>query len=72
MWHHVLENLLSKAGVVPLRVSPTRLQDNFNFEELLRNLSTIARMTRPHLGSRLVSATRLTFGLWGAVLYPVS
>ena len=46
----------------PLRLSPTRPHDDFNFEELLSALTTIARMIRPHLGSRLVSA-RLTFGV---------
>ena len=45
----------------PPRLSPTRPNDNFNFEELLSELTTIAWMIRPHLGSRLVSA-RLTFG----------
>ena len=42
--------------------SLTRPHDDFNFEELLSDLTTIARMIRPHLGSRLVSA-RLTFGV---------
>ena len=46
----------------PLRLSLTRPHDGFNFEELLSDLITIARMIRPHLGSRLVSA-RLTFGV---------
>ena len=44
----------------PLRLSLTRPHDDFNFEELLSDLITIARMIRPHLGSRLLSA-RLTF-----------
>ena len=42
--------------------SPTRPHGDFNFEELLSDLTTIARMIRPHLGSRLVGATNLTFG----------
>ena len=46
----------------PLRLSLTRPHDDFNFEELLSDLTTIARMIRPHLGSRLVSV-RLTFGV---------
>ena len=46
----------------PLRLSLTRPNDDFNFEELLSDLTTIARMIRPHLGSRLVRA-RLTFGV---------
>ena len=50
----------------PLKLSLTRPQDDFNFEELLSDLTTIARMIRPHLGSRLVSV-RLTFGVHTAV-----
>ena len=46
----------------PLRLSLTRPHDDFNFEELLSDLVTIARMIRPHRGSRLISA-RLTFGV---------
>ena len=46
----------------PLRLSLTRPHDDFNFEELLSDLITIALMIRPHLGSRMVSA-RLTFGV---------
>ena len=46
----------------PLRLSLTRPHDDFNFEELLSDLVTIARMIRHHLGSRLVSA-KLTFGV---------
>ena len=42
--------------------SPTRPHDDFNFEELLSDLITIARIFRPHLGSKLVSV-RLTFGV---------
>ena len=48
--------------LLPLMLSPTRPHDDFNFEELLSYLITIARMIRPHLGSRLVSV-RLTFGV---------
>ena len=64
---HVLENLLGKNqdGVQqlwPLRLSLTRPHDAFNFEELLSELFTIARMIRLHLGSKLVGA-RLTFGV---------
>ena len=49
----------------PLRLSLTRPHDDFDFEELLSGLITIARMIRPHLGSIPVSATtcRLTFGV---------
>ena len=47
----------------PLKLSPTRpYYDDFNFEELLSDLTMIARMIHPHLRSRLVSA-RLTFGM---------
>ena len=35
----------------PLRLSLTRPHDDFNFEELLSDLITIARMIRPHLRS---------------------
>ena len=50
-------------GFTCLRVfCPTRPYADFNFEELLSDLITIAWMIRPHLGSRLVSA-RLTFGV---------
>ena len=41
--------------------------DDFIFEELLSDLTTIAQMIRPHLGSRLVSA-RLTFGVYCCTL----
>ena len=64
---HVLENLLGTAGwspaatIWPLRLSLTRPHDDFNFEELLSDLTTIARTIHPHLGLRLVGA-RLTFG----------
>ena len=47
----------------PLRLSLTRPHDDFNFEELLSDLTTIARIIRPHLGSSLVSTSRLTFGV---------
>ena len=40
--------------------SLTRPHDDFNFEELLSDLITIARMIRPHLGSILVSARLLS------------
>ena len=46
----------------PLKLSPTRPYDYFNFEELLSDLITIAPVIRLHLGSRLVSA-RQTFGV---------
>ena len=46
----------------PLKLSLTQPHDDFNFEELLSDLITIAWMIRPHLGSRLVS-DRLTFGV---------
>ena len=52
-----------------LRLSPTQPHDDFNFEELLSDLATIALMIRPHLASRLVSA-RLAYG--GTLLYPAS
>ena len=41
---------------------PTRPQEVIAFEELLSEPITIARMLRPHLGSRLVSAL-LTYGV---------
>ena len=44
------------------RPSPTRPQEVLGFEELLSELIARARMLRPHLGSRLVSAP-LTFGV---------
>ena len=61
---HVLESLLwdGVQQLWPLRLSLTRLHDDFNLEELLSDLTTIAGMIRPHLGSRLFSA-RLTFGV---------
>ena len=46
----------------PVRLSPTRPQEVVDFEELLSEFITIARMLRPHLGSRLVSAL-LTYGV---------
>ena len=48
--------------LLPVRLSPTRPQEVIDFEELLSEPITIARMLRPHLGSRLVSAL-LTFGV---------
>ena len=45
-----------------MRLSPTRPQEVIDFEELLSELITMARMLRPHLGSRLVSAM-LTYGV---------
>ena len=45
-----------------VRFSPTRPQEVIDFEELLSKLITMARMLRPHLGSRLVSAL-LTLGV---------
>ena len=39
-----------------LALSPARSQEVIDFEELLSELITIARMLRPYLGSRLVSA----------------
>ena len=46
----------------PVRLSPTRPQELIDFEELLSELIPMARMLRPHLGSRLVSAL-LTHGV---------
>ena len=46
----------------PARPSPTRPQEVLGIEELLSELIARARMLRPHLGSRLVSAP-LTFGV---------
>ena len=45
-----------------MRLSPSRLQEVIDFEELLSDLIARARMLRPHLGSRLVSAM-LTYGV---------
>ena len=39
------------------RPSPTRPQEVIDLEELLSELIARARMLRPHLGSRLVSAS---------------
>ncbi len=47
-----------------MRLSPTRPQEVIDFEELLSELITMARMLRPHLGSRLVGAM-LTYGVRG-------
>ena len=44
-----------------------RPYDDFNFEELLSDPITVARVIRPHLGSRLVSV-RLTFGVHSCTL----
>ena len=45
-----------------MRLSLTRPQEVIDFEELLSELITMARMLRPHLGSRLVNAL-LTYGV---------
>ena len=42
--------------------SPTRPLEVIDFEELLSELIAMARMLRPHLGSRLVGAL-LTYGV---------
>ena len=54
--------LLGAKQLWPARPSPTRPQEVLGFEELLSELIARARMPRPHLGSRLVSAP-LTFGV---------
>ena len=46
----------------PVRPSPTRPWEIVGFEELLSELIARARMLRPHLGSRLVSAV-LAYGV---------
>ena len=46
----------------PKKPSPTRPWEVIGFEELLGELIARARMHRPHLGSRLVSAM-LTYGV---------
>ena len=46
----------------PVRASPTRPWGVIGFGELLSELKARARMLRPHLGSRLVSAM-LTYGI---------
>ena len=46
----------------PVRPSPTPPQEVIGFEELLSELIARARMLRPHLGSRLVSA-KLAYGV---------
>ena len=56
---HVLENLLGTAGWSPAAMAADRPHDDLNFEELLNDLTMIAR---PLLGSRLV----------GALLHPSS
>ena len=43
-------------------MEPARPQEVIDFEELLSELITMARMLRPRLGSRLVSAM-LTYGV---------
>ena len=53
----------------PVRLSPTRPQEVIDFEELLSELITMARMLRPHLGSRL---SQCSTDLWGTLAYPVS
>ena len=45
-----------------LRLMKTRPQEVIDFEELLSELITMARMLRPLLGSRLVSSM-LTYGV---------
>ena len=45
-----------------MRLSPTRPQEVIDFEELLSELITMARMLSPNLGSRLFSAL-LTYGV---------
>ena len=45
-----------------MRLSPTRPQEVIDFEKLLSELITMARMLRPHLGSKLVGAL-LTYGV---------
>ena len=49
-----------------MRLSLTRPQEVIDFEELLSELITMARMLRPHLGSRLVRAL-LTYGVYAGV-----
>ena len=50
--------------------TPTRPQEVIDFEELLSELIARARIIRPHLGSRLVSAM-LTYGARCTLAYPV-
>ena len=47
---------------MPVRLSPTGPQEVIDFEELLSELITMARMLHPHLGSRLVSVL-LTYSM---------
>ena len=54
--------LLGAKQLWPARPSPTRPQDVLGFEELLSELIARARMLRPHLGSRPVTAP-LTSGV---------
>ena len=49
----------------PVRRNPTRPQEVIDFEELLSELITMARMLRPHLGSRLVGALLTSMGYAG-------
>ena len=58
---HVLD-LLGVQQLWPLRLSSTWPYDDFNYEELLSDLITIARMIHPLFASRLVSV-RLTLGI---------
>ena len=48
----------------PVRLSPTRPQEFIDFEDLLSELITMARMLRPHLGSRLDTG-QCSADLWG-------
>ena len=50
-----------------MRPSPTRPQEVIDFEYLLSEPITMARMLRPHLGSRLVSAL-LAYGVRWRIL----
>ena len=60
--HHITESHPLCLSTGPSTALRGIARDDFNFEETLSDLTTIARMIRPHLGSRLVSA-RLTFGI---------
>ena len=59
-----LQYMVPDSYVWHVRLSPTRPQEVIDFEELLSELIMMARMLRPHLGSRLVSAL-LTYGYAG-------
>ena len=52
----------------PVRLSPARPQEFIDFEELFSEHIAMARMLRPRLGSRLVSAL-LTYGVRRRTLY---